>query len=435
MYCVIIAWLGLTITQHGSLIWCEGKTSSHADPTIATTAGPMVSTYTDEVSVTNATDGNDEIETTSHAVSESTSMATSTVITTFTENGTETSKTSTEYHNETTTLTVSEATSSTRSFFAMTTDVNTALESTIPEAGHKTTTSVPEFTSRRAYTTNPSSGTTNSHSSIILYLAIGSVTVFVVMIVVGVMVIIRYKRRINRLKTSIEKSESNSKRKRTRSSSELFGHENMAMHDIVENECPCQTVAHVPRITRGSVEYAVPVPPGNYSYAFTPYDSSLASNNEASALENKSKGLFKSGIKLPYGEEEKWHPYFRLRPLIEPVIEAAANESSTEDTLCVANGKTDVTPNNTELPIHIYNHIKLKQGKTECDGDSGVLCSGEYSHISIKSDTASGKSRYYNIVNIQRARTESVDNYCHLGPNNTSIKKRVPRDDYDHVAM
>ncbi|KAH3826536.1 hypothetical protein DPMN_128442 [Dreissena polymorpha] len=201
-----------------------------------------------------------------------------------------------------------------------------------------------------------------------------------------------------------------------RSSIELFGHENMAMHDIVDNECHCQTVAYIPRITKSSVQYAVSVPTGNYSYAFTPYNRSLESNNEASALENKSKGLFKSGLKLSYDEEDKWHPYFRLRPFVEPVIGAAANEFRTDDTLCVANSKTDVAPKNTELPIHIFNHIKLKQGTTECDGDSGVLCSDEYSHISIMDDTTSGKSRYYNIVNIQRARTESVDNYCHVGP-------------------
>ncbi|KAH3826534.1 hypothetical protein DPMN_128440 [Dreissena polymorpha] len=209
----------------------------------------------------------------------------------------------------------------------------------------------------------------------------------------------------------------------------------MAMHDIVDNECDWQTVAHIPRITRGSVEYAVPVPPDNYSYAFEPYDRSVESNNDASALGTKPKGLFKSGIKVSNDEADTCHPYFRLHPLTEPEIHATPNESSTDDTLCVANGKTNVAPENTALPIHIYNHIKLKQGKTECDGDSGVLCSDKFSHISIMDDMASGKRQYYNIVNIQSARNESVDNYCHVGPNNTSIEKHVPRDDYDHVAM
>ncbi|KAH3826532.1 hypothetical protein DPMN_128438 [Dreissena polymorpha] len=207
------------------------------------------------------------------------------------------------------------------------------------------------------------------------------------------------------------------------------------MQAVVNNECDCKTMAHVSHITKGSVEYAVSVPPGNYSYAFTPYDRYVESNNEALAFKNKPKGLLKSGIKLSNDEADTCHPYFRLQPLIEQVITATSNESRTYDSICVANGKTDVASKNTELPIHIYNHIKLKQGKTKCDGDSGVLCSDEYSHISIEDDTASGKSRYYNIVNIQRARTDSVDNYCHVGPKNTSIEKHVPSDDYDHLAM
>ncbi|KAH3775378.1 hypothetical protein DPMN_176780 [Dreissena polymorpha] len=69
------------------------------------------------------------------------------------------------------------------------------------------------------------------------------------------------------------------------------------MQDAIDSDYGCQTVAHIPRIARGSVEYAVPIPSSVYSYPFIYF------NRSASGSMSEQTGSSKSKVKLADDEE------------------------------------------------------------------------------------------------------------------------------------
>ncbi|KAH3775379.1 hypothetical protein DPMN_176781 [Dreissena polymorpha] len=106
------------------------------------------------------------------------------------------------------------------------------------------------------------------------------------------------------------------------------------------------------------------------------------------------------------------------------------DNSCTDDIVRGAEGQ-----HNLEQSMHVYNRIMLGRGENACHNENGVICSDEYSHISIDGIDASGDGRYYNVVNINAGRSEATGDYCHIGPNNANFNAHVTCDDYNHVVL
>ncbi|KAH3775380.1 hypothetical protein DPMN_176782 [Dreissena polymorpha] len=64
------------------------------------------------------------------------------------------------------------------------------------------------------------------------------------------------------------------------------------MQGNVDNDHDCQTLPHRPHITKGSVKYAVAVPPGTYNYALTQYDRDASQKFRSKVEEYGRRSLF-----------------------------------------------------------------------------------------------------------------------------------------------
>ncbi|KAH3826537.1 hypothetical protein DPMN_128443 [Dreissena polymorpha] len=110
------------------------------------------------------------------------------------------------------------------------------------------------------------------------------------------------------------------------------------MQGNVDNDYDCQALSNIPHITKGSVKYAVAVPPGTYNYALT-QDDRDASQKLRSKIE--PNGSSKSVAKVAVGEEDLCHPFCRIRPLNEQgIVDTVDGPCSYERGISGADGDT-----------------------------------------------------------------------------------------------
>ncbi|XP_052244962.1 uncharacterized protein LOC127854061 isoform X2 [Dreissena polymorpha] len=258
-------------------------------------------------------------------------------------------------------------------------------------------------------------GTPNTSTSLIKYVASGSVVVVVVVVVFGCILIVKHRRQNYQRRTNLFENKPKSERRLTLTISS-FRNENFAKDGRVDNDYDCQTVDHVPRITRGRVEYAVSMPPEIYHYS-KPDSKSMSSKQYANSLDNTHAN----------DEDGICNSHLRLRPIFRESTDFCTGINDTERAIRVAlDDAYETLERDTLSTVHVYNHMMFGRKQTEVNNDSGVLCSDEYSHISAN-----------DVVNIQadRSRGQPSDAYCYIGLINGNDRKHLSSDDYDHLVM